>query len=129
MNFILHIDHVINTFNDELYHMININVAIAEGKFTVGQSAPFIRATNGTVTVNAFVNSISGNQKELNGSFTTDAFDSFTTPFTIQFGMGQQVLGSFDNVTTAAIQPLDPLFADVVVPNADNAWLETILIS
>jgi hypothetical protein len=122
-------NHVINTFNEELFHMINVKVTIIEGKFTVGQYSPFIRATNGTATAHAFVNSISGNQKEINGSFTTDAFDGFTTPFTIQFGIGQEVLGSFENVTTAAIAPLDPLFADVVVPDATNAWLETILIS
>jgi hypothetical protein len=121
--------HVINTFNDELYHMINATVTITNDKFTVSQYTPFIRATNGTVIVYAFTTSISGNQKQISGSFTTDAFAGFTTPFTIQFGIGQEVLGSFENVTTAAIQPLDPLFADVVVPNADNTWLETILIS
>jgi hypothetical protein len=129
MSYTLHMVHVINTFNDELYHMINATVTITNDKFTVSQYTPFIRATNSTVIVYAFTTSISGNQKQISGSFTTDAFAGFTTPFNIQFGIGQEVLGSFDNVTTAAIQPLDPLFADVVVPNADNAWLETILIS
>ena len=129
MSFTLHMNHVINTFNEELYHMINVKVKIVEGKFTVSQSTPFIRAIHGTSTAHAFITSVSGNQKEINGSFTTDAFAGFTTPFTIEFGIGQQVLGSFENTTAAAIEPLDPLFAGVVVPDATNAWLETILIS
>jgi len=129
MSFTLHMNHVIHTFNEQLYHMIHAKIRIIEGKFTVSQSTPFIRATGGASTAYSFSTSISGNQKEINGSFTTDAFAGFTTPFTIEFGIGQQVLGSFENTNAAAIEPLDPLFADVVVPDATNAWLETILIS
>jgi len=128
-NHTLRLTHVIHTFSEALYHMINVNIKTADGKFAITQSIPFIRAADGVSTAHAFVTSISGNQKEINGSFTIDAFAGFTTPFTIQFGVGQQVLGSFENVTSAAIEPLDPLFADVVVPDATNAWLETILIS
>jgi hypothetical protein len=126
-NFTLQMNHVINAFNEELYHMINVKVKIVNGKFPVGAIHPFINASDGTEKAYSFITQISGNQKEINGSFTTDAFAGLASNFTIEFGLGQEVLGSFENITTSAIAPLDPLFSDVTAPDATNAWLEDLL--
>ena len=128
-NFTLQMDHVIHTFNDALYHMINVKIKIVDGKFPVTSVAPFINATDGITTAHAFSTAVSGNQKEINGNFTSDAFTGMTTDFTIEFGFGKETTGSFEHVTAAAIEPLDPVFSSVTVPDADNTWLQNLLTS
>lgn len=127
-NFTIGIVQVINTFNNELFKMININVRIINGKFPIRALEEYVSVTDGNTRVSCFMANISGNQKEINASFTTNAFTIFSGNVNIEFGYGNEIMGVFENFDIHNnILPLNPIFADVNAPNADNAWLQNIL--
>ena len=127
-NYTIIIAHVINTFNDELLRMINVKVTIDKGKFPLRALPEYVSVSDESNRVSCFKACISGNQKEINASFTTDAFAIFPGNVNIEFGYGGEILGGFENFDIHNnILPLNPIFADVNAPDADNAWLQNIL--
>lgn len=122
--------HVINTFNGNLYHMINVRITIDQGKFPLLSLQVFVRVTQGTNTVYSWLTRVSGNQKELNASFTTDAFDAFTGNVDVEFGYGSEIMGVIEDVDiNNVIISLDPLFSGTPAAMADNTWLQNTIIT
>jgi hypothetical protein len=127
-NFSLNAALVIDTFNNELLTMINVKITRLDGKFAIRSLNEQVSATDGTITVPAFRTETTPNQREIKASFTTDAFTVFTGPVKIEFGYEKEVLGIFENFDpNHDIAPLDPIFAGVTAPNADNQWLQDFI--
>lgn len=124
-NFEILIERVINTFDGEYFHMVNIKVTIIHGKFPIRSAKLYVRVIDQTNTVSCFMSDISGNRKQINASFTTDAFEVFPGNVSIEFGYDDKPMGVFENFDiNNNILPLDPIVAGIIVPDADNAWLQ-----
>lgn len=127
-NFNISIDRVINTYDGEYFHMINVKVTIIKGKFPRRALPEYVSVTDGVHRVSSFMARVSDNEKELNASFTTDAFSVFSAPVNIEFGYGGEIMGVFENFDIHHnIVPLAPILSGVNVPDADNAWLQNII--
>ncbi len=123
-NFSLNAAFVIDTINDELLLMINVRITRSDGNFVSRAMGEHVHITDRNVTVQPFNTRISGNRKEINASFTTDAFIVFSGLVNVEFGYESEVLGVFENFDPNDIDPLDPIFAGIPVTTADNAWLQ-----
>lgn len=124
----LKIFQTISIFREEFLIMIQVRISIIEGQFAWRSFEEFIRVSNGTITVKAFMCSLSGNQKEMNGYFTVDAFDPFGGAVEVQFGYGPEMIGIISVLDIqAATEALNPIFSHEAIPEATNAWLETVI--
>lgn len=121
------ISQTINSFNQDYRRMISIRITKATGKFPIRSVPEFVRVRSGGNTVDAFMTGFSGDQKELTGFFTTDAFVGFPANADVEFGFGDKVMDRLENIDiNASIVQLPALLASVAAPDADNAWLQSI---
>jgi len=126
-NFNILISKVIGTYDEEYFHMIHIRVTIINGTFPIRTAKEYVRVTDGVTTVPGFSANISGDQKHIIASFTTNAFEVFPGTVNIEFGYGGETMGVFENFNIHLnIQSLDPIMAGIIVLKADNDWLQTI---
>ena len=124
-NFNILISRVVNAYDGDYFQMINIKISIIKGKFPIRSLPEYVRVTDGINSVLCFMAHLSGNQKEINASFTTDAFDGFSGSVNIEFGYGGEITGIFESFDiNNNIIPLDSIFSGANISNADNAWLQ-----
>lgn len=72
--------------NGNTYKVLQLKITIDNGKFVFMSSGTDVTVTDGTNSVSALGNGLSGNQKHLEAYFTTDAFAGFSSNSTIKFG-------------------------------------------
>lgn len=119
-------NEIAGELNGSLYRMIGIKVTITDGKFPVRAPVESMRVTDGAQVVSAFLVSLSGNQKEMNGSFATDAFNIFSGEVSIQFGYGGEIYGVIEHVDPANISPFGTGLAGIIFPDADNNLIQSL---
>lgn len=108
--------------------MIDATIRDVDGRFYEG-ALPFeATARDGSTTVRCFMAFLSPNGKELHAFFTTDAFGAFTGLFDLDFGYSGKVLGTIANVDISTLIPLSPSDLALGLPNADNAWLASLVL-
>lgn len=116
----------LRAFDNILYQIIVIKIKVSSDKFLHTSQEPFITVINGTIETKSFLRELSGNENELLGYFTTDAFDLFTGLSTITFGSGHFVFDAFENIDiNGVITPLDSVLASLNAPLGDNVWLNS----
>lgn len=126
-NFNLFIIQTVGSYEESYFNMACIKIVIIQGKFPIRSMPEFVRVNTGSSTIEAFQVNVSGNQKEMTGYFTTDAFSTITGNSNIEFGYGEDIIGIFSDVDiNATILPLNATTSSAAFPDADNAWLETI---
>lgn len=125
MSYIYHITETLKDYSNELYKMIEIRIILPNSKFEHRAVPLQLTVVDGFNKVRAFINQLSGNQKELMAYFTVDAFTGFAGNATIEFGY-DSLLDSIDNVDIQNITPLPAFLVDVPHQIADNAWLATL---
>lgn len=109
------------------YNAIRLKITIDKGKFGFRSPMPFTSVSDGTTTVQAFSNDISGNQKEWISYFTTDAFESMLGEATIEFGYGDEIYHTFTAVDlNTEISPMREDLRNMNFPDADNDWLAAL---
>jgi hypothetical protein len=125
-NYTYSINEMVGELNGSLYRMIGVKVRITDNKFPVRAPVESMSVTDGTKTISAFSVSLSGNQKEMTGSFATDAFNVFTGEVTIQFGYGNQVYGVIEHADPASIAPFGSGLTGITFPDADNNLIQSL---
>lgn len=119
------IGRTITDFNDEYLQAIVLKITSVSGKFIPRSAPEFVRVRSDSTVIDAFLTRFSGDEKILSGYFTTDAFLSLTANGNIEFGYGDEITDSFEDIDiNANIAPLPTLAATLTVPDADTAWLE-----
>jgi hypothetical protein len=122
----LSIAKVAGSYDETPMIMIDATITAGDGRFNQG-ALPFEAiARDGTNEVHSFMAFLSPNRKELHAFFTVDAFAIFPGLFALEFGPRGRVVGTIQNVDIAGLISLDPLFAALGLPNADNTWLSTL---
>jgi hypothetical protein len=123
-NFDSNIIKVITDIKDIQCYMLQVKVRTLSGLFAVRAIPEKVWVESGATIIDAVKTSVSGNQKEMNGYFATDAFAGMTSA-TIFFGYGPEIKGMLE---TSDIQNLiQPAFAIIPgIPDATNAWLQNI---
>lgn len=120
------IAQVAGSYDEIQMIMIDATITYEDGRFSQG-ALPFEAiARDGANELHSFMAFLSPNGKELHAFFTVDAFTVFPGLFAIEFGPHGQVVGTVQNVDIAGIIPLDPSFAALGLPNADNTWLSAL---
>lgn len=120
------IAQVAGSYDETPMIMIDATITAEDGCFSEG-ALPFEAiARDGAHEVHSFMALLSPNGKELHAFFTVDAFAIFPGLFALEFGPRGRVVSTIENVDIAALVPLDPLYAALGLPNADNAWLATL---
>ncbi|MEJ7645305.1 MAG: hypothetical protein WKF87_11975 [Chryseolinea sp.] len=126
-NFTVEISITAAPFNEEIRIMIRIKVTMILGKFARRAYQQFVKVKDTTQSVTSFMCNMSPNQKELNGYFATDALASFTGAADVEFGFGPEVTGYVPVPSIqASIKPLPPILSGTSLPEANNAWLQSI---
>lgn len=122
MNYTYQIRETLKDYNGVTFKMIEIRIINSDGKFE--HRAYPISINVGSVK--SFITLISGNQKELIGYFTVDAFTGFSNSETVSFGYLSLPVGSILGVNVLNPTPLPPLFSGIPHQIATNAWLLTL---
>jgi hypothetical protein len=122
----LRIARVVGSYNETPLVMINATITIDQGRFAEGAFPFEAIARDDSNTVRSFMAFLSPNGKELHAFFTTDAFAAFPGLFDLDFGYRGRIIGTIQNVDIAALSPLDPFYATLGLPDADNAWLASL---
>jgi len=126
MSYSLSISDRLRAFEGVTYQIIVIKIKKKGGKFSQFSLEPFVSVINGTTTVKSFLTGLSGDEKEIVGCFTSDAFVSFSGLSQVIFGYGRAPMDSFDNVDIVAVKvPLDPMLASLNAPLGDTTWLNS----
>jgi hypothetical protein len=122
MSYTYQIREALRDYNGTTFKMIEIRIVNSDGKFE--HRAYPISINVGSVK--SFITLISGNQKELIGYFTVDAFTGLSTSETLGFGYGFESIASIINVNVSNPIPLPPLFSSIPYQIATNAWLQSL---
>lgn len=127
MNFVYTLKEVLRQYEDDMYLTLELRIFITSsvGTFDIRSTPLKSWITDGTHTVEAFANILSGNQRELISYYTVDAFSLFSFPATIHFGYGDTD-SIIENVNVSQVDALPPLY-DTPYIIANNAWLTSAL--
>lgn len=111
---------------DDLPYQINVLVVKDTfNKFIFNSHSNVIRVFDSNFLIESFITTISSNQKEILGFFTSDAFNIFSGNVDIEFSQDGEVQ-MIEDVDITIIQPLDPLLASLNAPMGDNDWLNSL---
>lgn len=88
MSYSITIQQALKEFNEAHYLAIEVKIVSTDQKFEHRANPMIISVLDGAHAVGSFMTYISGNQKELVGCFTVDAFTGFSNVVTVQFGTG-----------------------------------------
>lgn len=122
MSYTCQIREALKDYDDATFKMIEIRIINTDGKF---QHRAFPISIN-VGSVKSFITLISGNQKELIGYFTVDAFTGFSNNEIVIFGYVSEPIGSILGVNVLNPTPLPPLFSGIPYQTATNAWLQSL---
>jgi hypothetical protein len=126
MSYTYEIKETLTEFSGALYRVIELKLVNVEGKFTHFSLPIEVKVSDGTLEVQSFKTTISGNQKELIACFTVDAFTGFSSSSSIAYGYG----GEFEEVVTGvdvtSVPSLPLYYASTPYTDATNAWLATL---
>jgi len=123
MAYTVTLEETLKDENGTLYKVLQLKILDDLGKFSHQSESMIIRVTDGTHEAVAFSNWLSGNQKELYGIFTTDAFSGFSTNSTIQFGTNDLLMTEITGFNPGVVVPLPPLSGSPTYITVDNYWL------
>lgn len=122
MSYTCQVAETLKDYNQSTFKMIVVKIIISEGKFEYTAIPIIVMVEN----IRSFLTVISGNQKELMGYFTVDAFTELSNSETVTFGYGTEIIGSIPNVNVLNPTPLPPLFSGIPYQTATNAWLQSL---
>ena len=123
----LRIALVAGSYDETPLVMIDATITNVDGRFYEGAVPYEAIARDAATEVHSFMAFLSPNGKELHAFFTTDAFTVFPGLFDIVFGPLGSEIGTIENVDIATLVPLSPADVALGLPNADNAWLATLV--
>jgi hypothetical protein len=123
MSYTLSISENYYDVEDTIYQVILIRIIADSGIFVERADPLYVSVTDGSITIDSFANQLSGNKREILAIFTTDAFTSFTGLVDIEFGYSapDHIFEAIDLSTE-----IEPLIDPILVPQADNAWLNSL---
>lgn len=124
MSYTLSISENYYDVEDVIYQVILIRIITDSSIFTERADPLYVSVTDGNVIVKSFVNQLSGNKREILAVFTTDAFTAFTGLVDIEFGYRETPKHIFEAIDLST--EIQPLIDPISVPQADNAWLNSL---
>lgn len=126
MSYSIEFKEVLQEYDGALYKMILLKIKSDDQKFEHMAEPNIIVADDGTLQAYSFMNDISGNQRELIGYFTTDAFVGFGSSVTLRFIHNFEVYGEITGFDVGTLEPLPSFYSSYTYTDADNNWLANL---
>lgn len=107
--------------NGNKYKVLRLKITIDPGKFAILSPKTYVTVGDGTNEVSDINNGISGDQKNIEAIFTTDAFGGFSASSTIKFGYDGERFNEITGFNPSAVVALSPYLASLTYIDLDSA--------
>jgi hypothetical protein len=118
------LEQKIADFNGTQIRVLNIHIEIDSGKIPIRAEPLILVVTDGGAIAQSWSCQVSGNQKEADAWFTTDAFNGFSTNAQLAIGFADELMQLIEDVDITAFPP-PPTTPGVT--DATNAWLQNVI--